>query len=107
VMSIINPNPAVIAVGKSSLQLMGTSSLFIALGMILAQALFGAGMTRYVMWVEGGLHVVCLVPLSYCMGLVWDMGLVGVWFSAALYIFLLSMAMAWKFWRGGWQDVEL
>ena len=107
VMAMINPNPAVIAVGKTSLQMMGASSLFIALGMILAQALFGAGMTRYVMWVEGGLHVVCLVPLSYCMGLVWNMGLLGVWSSAALYIFLLSMAMAWKFWRGGWQNVEL
>ena len=41
------------------------------------------------------------------MGLVWDMGLLGVWSSAALYILLLSLAMAWKFWSGGWQNVEL
>ena len=107
VMAMINPDPAVIAVGRTSLQLMGASSIFIAMGMILAQALFGAGMTRYVMWVEGGLHIVCLIPLSYLMGMVWGMGLSGVWLSAVLYIVLLSLAMAWKFRTGGWQDVEL
>ena len=107
VMAMINPDPAVIAVGRTSLQLMGASSIFIAMGMILAQALFGAGMTRYVMWVEGGLHIVCLIPLSYLMGMVWGMGLAGVWLSAVLYIVLLSLAMAWKFRTGGWQDVEL
>ena len=107
VIAVINPDPAVIAVGRTSLQLMGASSIFIALGMILAQALFGAGMTRYVMYVEGGLHLVCLVPLSYLMGFVWELGLLGVWFAAALYIVLLAGAMAWKFWSGGWQNVEL
>lgn len=107
IIGLINPDPTVIAVGRSSLRLMGATSVFIALGMILAQALFGAGLTRYVMWVEGGLHLVCLVPVSYLMGFYLKAGLLGVWFSASLYIVLLSVAMSWKFWQGGWQDVEL
>jgi len=37
----------------------------IAVGMILTQALFGAGNSRYVMLVELFLHFTCLVPLAY------------------------------------------
>jgi len=105
--SVFNPSPEVIAAGVPSLQLMASSAVFIAVGLVLAQALFGAGMTRYVMWVELLLHSVLLVPLSFLMGFVFDFGLVGVWFSAWLYILLLAVAMAWKFREGGWKKVVL
>lgn len=105
--AIFNSDLAVIDAGRSSLRLMSVSAVFIAIGLILAQALFGAGYSRYVMWVEVTLHLVCLAPLAYLLGLVWDFGLVGIWSAAFAYIFLLALAMVWKFWEGGWKKVML
>lgn len=105
--SVFNSDPAVIEAGRSSLRLMSISAIFIAVGLILAQALFGAGYSRYVMWVEVTLHIVCLVPLAYVLGLVLDFGLLGIWSAAFAYIFFLAAAMAWKFWEGGWKNVML
>lgn len=105
--ALFNPDPDVIAAGVPSLRLLAVASIFIAIGLILAQALFGAGMTRYVMWVEMLLHALCLVPLSYVMGFVFELGLAGIWSAAVVYTALLALAMAWKFKEGRWKEVDL
>jgi Na+-driven multidrug efflux pump len=105
--AIFNPNPDVIEAGRISLQVMAGCSIFIVGGVVLAQALFGAGYSRYVMWVEALLHAVFLVPLSYIAAMVFDLGIVGIWCSAGLYIFLLAVAMAWKFHEGAWKNTVL
>ncbi len=104
---IFNPNPDVIAAGRTSLQIMAGCSLFIVIGIVFAQALFGAGYSRYVMWVEALLHAICLVPFSYIAAMVLDLGLVGIWSSAGIYIILLALAMAWKFHEGDWKNTVL
>ena len=68
---------------------------------------YGAGNSAYVMKVELFLHVTCLVPLAYVLGVVLDLGLVGIWASAFTYICLMASAMIWKFWRGDWKDIRL
>jgi putative MATE family efflux protein len=104
---LFNDSPAVIRVGAPSMQLMGACGPLIAVGMILTQALFGAGNTRFVMMVELALHFGVLLPAAYILGVVFDQGLLGVWSSAALYAFLLSSVMAWKFWQGSWKRIEI
>ena len=42
--------------------------------LVLTQALFGAGNTKFVMFVEFGLHFFCLVPLAYLFGIVLGWG---------------------------------
>ncbi|MET0389472.1 MAG: MATE family efflux transporter [Polyangiales bacterium] len=104
-LSIFNDSPAVLAVGKAPMRLMGASGPFIAAGMILTQALFGAGNPRFVMFVEVGLHFGVLLPLALLFGIVLDGGLLGVWMSAAAYVLLLTGIMAWKFRSNSWKSI--
>lgn len=89
------------------MRIMGICTPLIAVGMILTQALFGAGNSRFVMVVELILHFTCLVPLAYVLGITLNGGLVGIWSAAVVYVVLLSSAMAWKFASGDWKGIKL
>jgi putative MATE family efflux protein len=102
-----NHSPAVIDAGLSSMRLMGACGPLIAAGMILTQALFGAGNPRFVMLVELSLHFGVLLPIAYLMGVTLHFGLLGVWSSAAIYVLLLTTIMAWKFRGGSWKAINI
>ena len=105
--ALFNDSPAVIEAGKSSMRLMGACGPAIAAGMILTQALFGAGNPRFVMIVELVLHFGMLLPLAYLLGVVLNFGLIGVWSAAAVYVVLLTIIMAIK-WKGGsWKTISI
>jgi multidrug resistance protein, MATE family len=53
------------------------------------------------------LHFLCLVPLAYTFGVRLDMGLMGLWYAAIIYIVLLATAMVWRFRSGVWQRIKL
>ncbi len=89
------------------MRIMGICTPLIAVGMILTQALFGAGNSRFVMIVELILHFTCLVPLAYIFGITLEGGLVGIWSAAVVYVVLLSAAMVWKFASGDWKGIKL
>jgi multidrug resistance protein, MATE family len=89
------------------LRIMGICTPLIAVGMILTQALFGAGNSRFVMGVELVLLFACLVPLAWILGITMNGGLVGIWLAAVAYVALLSLAMVWKFARGDWKAIRL
>jgi putative MATE family efflux protein len=89
------------------MRIMGICTPLIAVGMILTQALFGAGNSRFVMIVELILHFTCLVPLAYILGITLNGGLVGIWSAAVVYVVLLSSAMVWKFSSGDWKTIKL
>lgn len=102
-----NDSPAVIEAGRSSMQLMGACGPLIAIGMILTQALFGAGNTRFVMLIELLLHFCVLLPLAYILGVVLDFGLLGLWSSAAIYVALLTVIMVIKFRSNSWKAINI
>jgi Na+-driven multidrug efflux pump len=86
---------------------MGACGPVIATGMILTQALFGAGNTRFVMKVELTLHFGVLLPCAYTLGVLLNFGLLGVWSAAALYACCLASIMSWKFRQGKWKSIEI
>ncbi|MDP3275441.1 MAG: MATE family efflux transporter [Deltaproteobacteria bacterium] len=107
VMGVFSDAPAVIAAGTNPLRLVSALGPVIAVGMILTQALFGAGDTRYVMAVEIALHFFCLVPAAWLFGVTLNGGLVGVWCSAGLYAILLSILMVHRFAKGTWKQLQV
>jgi MATE family multidrug resistance protein len=107
VSAAFNPDESVIAAGHYSLMLMGAGSIFIAVGMIFSQALFGAGHTVFVMIAEAVLHFLCLIPVAYYFGVYLAGGMLGIWLAALLYVVLLSMVMTIKFKRGGWKVTQI
>ncbi len=107
IVSVFNSDPLVIATTTPSLRLMAGTAPLVAIAMILTQALFGAGNTRFVMVAELILHFGWLVPAAYIFGVVLKGGLFGIWLSAALYAVLLAIAMLWKFRSNTWKEIEI
>ncbi len=107
ILSFVSHSPMVIEAALVPMRIMGICTPMIAVGMILTQALFGAGNTRFVMVVELILHFVCLVPLAWLLGITLDLGLVGIWSAAVTYIALLTTAMVYKFRSGDWKSIRI
>jgi putative MATE family efflux protein len=107
VMGIFSEAEVVIRAGTTPLRVVSLMGPVVATGMILTQALFGAGETRYVMMVEMGLHFGCLVPLAWLFGMTLNLGLLGVWSATAVYGLLLAAFMTVKFARGGWKKTRV
>jgi MATE family multidrug resistance protein len=104
---LVTQSPAVYRTALVPMRMMGICTPLIAVGMILTQALFGAGNTRFVMLVELVLHFFCLVPLAWLFGITMNWGLPGIWASAAIYVLLLTATMVWKFRRGDWKTIAI
>ena len=89
------------------MRIMGLCTPMLAVGMIVTQAPFGAGNTRFVAIAEFLLHFTCLVPLAWLLGITLDLGLVGVWSAGVVYVLLLAGVMSWKFRTGDWKTIRL
>jgi Na+-driven multidrug efflux pump len=106
-LDLISDDPAVIAAGAMGMRIQGLTMPLVATAIICTQALFGAGNTKFVMWVELVLHFTMLAPVAYLLSYTLGLGFIGVWISASLYILLLAIIMAWKFAAGGWKNIKL
>jgi multidrug resistance protein, MATE family len=107
ILHLVTKSPAVFEAALLPMRMMGLATPLIAVGMILTQALFGAGNSRFVMIVELILHFGCLVPLAWLLGITFHVGLVGIWTAALAYVVLLTGVMVWKFKSGDWKTIQL
>jgi MATE family multidrug resistance protein len=107
ILAFVTHSPAVQEAALLPMRLMGFTTPVIAVAMILTQALFGSGNTRFVMVAELILHVTCLMPLAWLLGITFGGGLPGIWASVIVYAFGLAGAMAWKFARGEWKTTKI
>jgi MATE family, multidrug efflux pump len=107
ILSIFTKSPAVLEAALGPMRLMGIATPLIATGMILTQALFGAGNSKFVMVVELLLHFLCLVPLAWLLGITFGFGLWGIWSAACVYVVLLASVMLYKFASGDWKGIRI
>lgn len=107
VLNVFTKDHAVIHTARPILRICGALLPFVLSALVLTQALFGAGNTKYVMFVEFGLHFFCLVPVAYIGGMVLHGGIIGVWMGAVAYILLLCAAMSFKFAQGSWKQIQI
>jgi Na+-driven multidrug efflux pump len=107
ILAFVSSSPEVREAALLPMQMMGVITPMIAVGMILTQALFGAGSSFFVMVVELVLHFTCLVPLAWLLGISWGFGLVGIWGAAIIYVVLLTIVMSWKFAQDDWKKIKI
>jgi Na+-driven multidrug efflux pump len=106
-LDILSDDPLVIEAAVPGLRVMGSLQMFVAAALILIQALFGSGNTKFVMYTEAAVHFLCLVPLAYLLAFTFEVGFMGVWLSAAAYVITLAGILTWKFWSGTWKTTEV
>lgn len=107
ILGVVTHSQAVHDAALVPLRMMGAATPLIATGMILTQALFGAGNSRFVMIVELVLHFGCLVPLAWLLGVSLQLGLVGIWSASLVYVVLLTTVMVLKFRSGDWKSIKV
>ena len=107
IVNFISHSEAVRQVSIVPMRMMGIATPVIAVAMILSEALFGAGNTKFVALAQLLLIFGCLVPLAYVLAIPLGLSLVGIWASACVYATLAAVTMSLKFRGGAWQTIKL
>lgn len=90
--------PQVLALAMAPLRLIGATTAVEVIGMVLINAMMGAGATRMAMVVSITAQWVVFLPAAYVIGPVLGLGLIGIWSAQASYRLLqtLVLAMLWR-----------
>jgi MATE family multidrug resistance protein len=107
VISIFAATAGVKQAMHAPMMLVGVVTPLISIALILSEALFGAGSTKFVAVAQFLLVFGILVPGAWIVGLKMHAGLNGIWISACLYAVLAASVMALKFRAGGWKNILL
>lgn len=104
---MFNHSPKVIEIGKLCLQIICLGYLFFGYGMILGQALNGAGDTK----TPTILNFICFwiieIPLAYFLAKTLAWGPLGVFISIAFSESVLAVLCIWVFRRGKWKTIQV
>ena len=105
IVHLISQSEGVRAVAVVPLRMMGVVTPIIAVAMILSEALFGAGNTKFVAAAQFCLVFFVLVPFAWLLGT--KLGLSGMWFAAVMYSICAAIVMSLKFRGGTWKSIKL
>jgi putative MATE family efflux protein len=105
IISIFTKDGAVQSVGRVALQIIGTGYIFYGIGMVMIQALNGAGDTRTPTWIHFVGFWLFQIPLAYFMAKILDWGPTGVFIAIPVAETAIAIA-AWIFFKKGkWKKV--
>ncbi len=74
----------VLAIGRASIPVLAAAQPFMAIGIVLAQALRGAGRTRAALGVSVAGAVVVRLPMTWLFSATFGFGLVGIWLGSTV-----------------------
>lgn len=105
--SLFTEEPATLEAGSMALRIIAAGYVFYGYGMIIAQAINGAGDTR----TPSLLNFICFwlieTPLAWLLALHWGWGQAGVYYSIVIAESVLALAAIWVFRRGKWKTVKV
>lgn len=107
IISIFTQVPEDLHFGAQSLQIMGTGYIFYGIGMVMIQALNGAGDTR----TPTRINLICFwffqIPLAYFLVKVLKTGVAGAFISIPIAETALALAAWYYFKKGKWKEVKI
>lgn len=106
-MRLFTTEPGVVASGALALRIVAGGYVFYGWGMIMAQALNGAGDTRTPTLLNFIFFWLIEMPLGWLLALHWGWGETGVYWSIVLAESGLAVAATWVFSRGRWKLTEV
>jgi len=107
VLGVFLHDPSTLALARLPMQLVGLLMAVEAIGMVLMNALLGAGDTARVMRVSIGLQWLLFLPLAYLVGPTLGFGLLGIWILQGGYRGLMAATffLIWR--RGRWAEIKV
>lgn len=96
-----------VQIGHLPLRLVGITILLDGLGLIMMNALLGAGASKLVMLVATGLQWGLFLPAAYMIGPVMGLGLTAIWIAMGTYRLLQTIIFTAAWQRRGWAAIKL
>jgi putative MATE family efflux protein len=98
---------AALELAQLPLRLVGATIIFDAVGMVLLNALIGAGATRVAMIVSIVAQWGVFLPIAYLVGPILGGGLLAIWIAQIAYRSGLGVVLALMWRRRSWASIEL
>jgi Na+-driven multidrug efflux pump len=93
--------------GSISLQVISFGFVFYGLGMVMVQALNGAGDTFTPTWINFLCFWLLEIPLAYAIALYLDYGETGVYIAIVISESVMALAATWIFSKGRWKKSQV
>jgi Na+-driven multidrug efflux pump len=105
IISIFTNEPAVHRFGVLALQIIGSGYIFYGIGMVMVQALNGAGDTKTPTWINIIGFWLFQIPFGFLLAKGFGMGPVGAFIAVPVAEVLIALAAFYYFKKGKWKEV--
>ena len=107
IIPVFSNDPLILSQGIPCLQIIGVLQYFDAVGITLFFVLTGAGNTRFPAMADMIIVWFVFLPVSYYLGIVMEMGVIGAWIAFCAWIIPFSVIMTLKVRTGSWKLIEV
>jgi putative MATE family efflux protein len=107
IISIFTKEPEVHRYGTQALQIIGAGYIFYGIGMVMIQALNGAGDTKTPTWINIFGFWLFQIPLGFVLAKVLGMGPTGAFIAIPVAETVLALAAWYYFKKGKWKEVKV
>lgn len=107
IISIFNNDPTVIRYGAEALQIIGSGYVFYGIGMVMIQALNGAGDTKTPTWINFAGFWLFQIPFAYLMAKGLNLGPKGAFIAIPVAESLIALVAFYYFRKGKWKEVKV
>ncbi len=107
IIRIFTQEEAVIQYGALSLQIMASGFIFYGIGMVMTQALNGAGDTKTPTWVNFIGFWLFQVPFAYLLAMGFNLKATGAFIAIPVAETLIALSMWYYFRKGNWKHVQV
>jgi len=101
ILPIFSGDAEVLAIGRRTVPVLAVAQPFMAMGIVLAQSLRGAGRTREALYVSVVGAVFVRLAATWLFAVTFGLGLVGVWMGSTLDWIVRSALLAGIWWKRG------
>lgn len=107
IISVFTKDEVVVKFGAQALQIMGCAYIFYGLGMVMTQALNGAGDTKTPTWINFVGFWLFQIPLAYLLAKGLDLRTTGAFISIPVAETIIALSAWYYFKKGKWKEVKV